>query len=70
MTTSPEAVERAFVAANPGLAPDMVAVTCDRTRLREVRICMDKDLRFRACAEVDRQACRRQEIRLPPVRAR
>jgi ribonuclease T2 len=70
VVTAPEAVERAFMAANPGLAPDMIAVTCDRTRLREVRICLDKELRFRACAQVDRQACRRDQIRLPPVRAR
>ncbi|MDQ4060878.1 MAG: ribonuclease T2 [Pseudomonadota bacterium] len=68
--TAPEAVERAFQAANPGLEPDMIAVTCDRTRLREVRICMDKELRFRTCGPVDRQACRREEIRLPPSRPR
>jgi len=68
LTVSPGEVERAFVEANPGLADDMVAVTCDRRRLREVRVCMSKDLKFRACPETDRHACRSPQIVMPPVR--
>ena len=37
-------------------------------RLGEVRICMSKDLRFRDCAELDRRACRRDKLTMPPVR--
>jgi ribonuclease T2 len=70
VTTAPDVVAREFIAANPGLGPDMMTVTCDRTRLREVRICLDRELRFRACPNVARQACRRPEVRLPPVRGR
>ena len=41
---------------------------CDRKRLSEVRICMSKDLQFRACEEIDRRACRRDEVVMPPMR--
>lgn len=67
-TVSPAEVEAAFVAANPGLRPTGVAVTCDGRRLREVRVCLTRDLRFRACEEVDRRACRADRVVLPPVR--
>jgi len=36
--------------------------------LREVRLCLSKDFRFRDCAEVDRRACRREQLIMPPVR--
>lgn len=65
---SPAEVEAAFVAANPGLRPDGVAVTCDGRRLREVRVCLTRDLGFRACEEVDRRGCRASRVVLPPVR--
>jgi ribonuclease T2 len=65
---TPSAVEEAFVKANPGMSPSAVAVTCDRKRLSEVRICMSKDLQFRACEEIDRRACRRDKLVMPPVR--
>ena len=38
LTVTPDEVEEAFVAANPGLARDAIAVTCDSRRLGEVRI--------------------------------
>lgn len=63
---SPIDIERAFVAANPRLRADQIAVTCRRGVLQEVRICFEKDLRgFRACQEVDRDGCRTREIRAP-----
>lgn len=67
-TVSPPEIENAFRTANPGLNADMIAVTCDRRNLREVRICMSKDLQFRSCPQVDRQACRNPRVSLPPVR--
>ncbi len=61
-------VQRAFFAANRGLRPGMMAVTCQRGLLEEVRICMSKDLReFRACPDVARQSCRAREIKAPPI---
>lgn len=67
-SVSPAEVEAAFVAANPGLAADGIAVSCDGRRLREVRICMTRDLGFRSCDEVDRRACRADRVIMPPVR--
>jgi ribonuclease T2 len=68
LTVTPDEVEEAFVKANPGLPRDGIAVTCDSRRLGEVRICLGKDLRFRACPEIDARACRREQIVMPPVR--
>ncbi len=56
-------LERAFVAANPGLRTDMMSVSCRRGMLQEVRICFSKDLRgFRSCPEVDRSGCRARSL--------
>jgi ribonuclease T2 len=68
LTVSPGEVEEAFVDANPGLSRTAVAVTCDSRRLHEVRVCLSKDLRFRDCAEIDRRACRRERLVMPPMR--
>jgi len=67
-TVAPAEVEDAFIKANPGLSNAAVAVICDQRRLSEVRICMSKDLQFRACDEIDRRACRRDQIVMPPMR--
>ncbi|EKF58396.1 ribonuclease [Agrobacterium albertimagni AOL15] len=66
--TSPQAVEAAFIRSNPGLTRSAVAVTCDRERVDEVRICLDRSLGFRACPEVDSRSCRRSEITISPTR--
>lgn len=65
---TPDAVESAFIKDNPGLSQSAIAVICDRTRLSEVRICMNKDLQFRACEEIDRRGCRRDQVVMPPMR--
>ena len=65
---SPDAVEEAFTAANPGLARNGIAVTCAGGRLEEVRICMTADLAFRPCPAVDRAGCRAGSIQQPPIR--
>jgi ribonuclease T2 len=67
-TATPAAIEEAFIKVNPGLSSSAIAVTCDSRRLSEVRICMSKDLQFRACEEIDRRACRRDSVVMPPVR--
>jgi ribonuclease T2 len=68
LTVKPPEVEEAFIKANPGLTPDAVTVTCDNRRLREVRVCLSKELGFRSCPDVDRRTCRRDELVMPPVR--
>jgi ribonuclease T2 len=68
LTVTPDQVEDAFVKSNPGLSRAAVAVTCGGTRLSEVRVCMSKDLKFRDCGEVERRACPRDTLIMPPVR--
>ncbi len=68
LMVTPDAVEEAFVKANPGLTRTGIAIDCDRRRLREVRICLSRELQFRDCGEVDRRACRRDKLLMPPVR--
>ncbi len=60
-------VEAAFVAANPALSAEDLIVTCGDGMLREVRLCLTRDLDPRACgADVNRGACRaRGDIALP-----
>jgi ribonuclease T2 len=67
-TLDPDDAEAAFLKANPSLSGDAVAVTCDRRYLREVRICMTRDLEFRSCPEIDRRDCRLAKVVMPPVR--
>ncbi len=67
-TIAPGEIEEAFIKVNPGLSSSAISVTCSSRRLSEVRICMSKDMQFRACEETDRRACRRDEVVMPPVR--
>jgi ribonuclease T2 len=67
--TAPIDIARQFVAANRGLRPDMMSVTCRRGHLQEVRICFSKDLRgFTPCPEVARQNCRAGEVTIEAAR--
>lgn len=64
---APTDVERAFLAANPDLPADAIAVTCDRRFLRDVRICISRELdAFTSCPEVDRRACELPAVVVPP----
>ncbi len=72
MTVSPDELMSEFMAANPGLKPDMIVVQCGGagSRLKEVRICFDKGGDFRACGRNENQArlCSAQRMYVPPVR--
>ncbi len=58
--TSADIVAR-IVAANPGLRPEHIVVTCRDTQLRELRICLTQGLAPRACAQdVRDDACRQR----------
>ena len=69
---SPGELVREFMAANPSLRPDMIAVQCGGAgnRLREVRICFDKAGMFRPCGsnENQRRLCSAERMYVPPVR--
>lgn len=68
MSVAPKVVEEAFLEANPKLEADGVTVVCRGGLLREVRICLDRDLEPRACAPDARRDCSARSIRLPPLR--
>lgn len=68
LMVTPDEVEEAFVKANPGMSRAGISVSCDTRRLHEVRVCLGKDFKFQDCAEVDRRACRRDKLVMPPVR--
>jgi len=57
--------EDAFIAANPGMEREGIAVACQRGLLREVRICLTPSLSFRNCPEVDRNGCRIDNLEVP-----
>lgn len=52
-----DALERAFIAANPELSPEAIIFECRGGYLREVRVCLDRALRPRACAADVREGC-------------
>ena len=68
ITVAPAEMAAAFLKANPALKADDVAMTCDRKRLTEVRVCMTKEFGFRACPEVTQRACRLDKVLMPALR--
>jgi ribonuclease T2 len=69
---SPASIAAAFSRANPRLSGMSMVVTCScqgAPRLREVHICLDRDLNPRACsADAARGACRAPTVIVPPIR--
>ena len=68
IAVKPGDVAEAFVKANAGLPRDAVTVTCDRKRLSEVRLCLNKDFSFRDCAALARRSCKLDSVAMPAVR--
>jgi len=60
--------EQALVDANPGLKSGQFAIYCDERYLREVRVCMDKNLNFRTCGERVKDSCGLAKMVLRPVK--
>jgi ribonuclease T2 len=70
---SPREIENDFIKTNQNLTADMISISCGRNkRLREVRICLSKDLELRSCGanETQQKLCRLDKIVMPPVRGR
>jgi ribonuclease T2 len=70
---APSELAHEFVAANPSLKPEMIAIECrgPGNRLRAVRICYTREGDFRACGanEDQRRLCAAGKMYVPPVRA-
>jgi ribonuclease T2 len=69
LKVKPSEVAAAFIRVNAGLKSDALQISCDGKRLTGIRICMNKDLSFRDCAELARRSCRTGTVLMPPVRA-
>ena len=72
LTLSPDEVINDFIAVNPGLSRNMITVKCGGpgNRMEEVRVCFDRDGKYRACGrnEDQRKACSAPKMYIPPVR--
>lgn len=69
LSLSPKEIARAFIEANAGkLEGGDLVVTCHGELLDEIRLCLTKDLRFRACGNQMKGAtCRRDSVTVPPI---
>lgn len=66
---SADDVRSAFVDANPGMNEDMLAVSCRRNTLSEVRVCLSKDLELMRCGRGVRMRCPKDlPLRIPLIR--
>jgi ribonuclease T2 len=66
---APEEIAQAFMAANPNLKPDNMAISCSNGELVDVRFCLAKDLSsYAICRKVARHTCQRTSIVVAPVR--
>lgn len=65
---SVEQVERMFADANPGLGRKGVAVMCRGNQAAEIRLCLDRDLGFRACGRDVRPRCKGGVAHFPAAR--
>jgi Ribonuclease I len=66
-TFTVQGIESLFAAANPGLEADAVSVVCRGRHGAEVRVCMDRELNFRACGRDVRDRCK-GDVVFPAVR--
>lgn len=65
-----QAIEQAFIGANPGFDRDSIALQCGGGRwLREVRMCFDREFQPRACGEDVTDQCR-NKISVRPIRGK
>lgn len=69
---SPQEIVQDFLKLNPEMKPDGIFVECGTPgpRLKEVRICFDKEGKFRSCGrnESQNRLCSASRIYVPPVR--
>ena len=59
---------KAFLKANPGLAPDMLTVTCRDGRIQEARLCLSRDLAPVPCGADVVRDCTMRDALFDPLR--
>ena len=67
LQVAPIVIQKAFLESNPALTHWNIAVTCDNQMLREVRICLSKELSPHPCG-ADIRACKMSAVELDAVR--
>ncbi|WP_192456738.1 ribonuclease T2 family protein [Musicola keenii] len=65
---SADKILTAFRQSNPDIPADGLVVACNKKELSEVRVCLDKQLKFQSCASNIKSNCPAGEIRIPNVR--
>ncbi|SFD49734.1 ribonuclease T2 family protein [Roseivivax sediminis] len=68
VTLPAKLVEAAFLEANPGLAPDMITITCRAGRIQEARLCLSRELAPVPCGADVVRDCTAEDALLEPVR--
>ncbi|KRS19577.1 ribonuclease T [Roseovarius indicus] len=61
-------VEQAFLKANPGLAPDMLTITCRSGRIQEARLCLSKSLDPVPCGRDVVKDCQMKNALFAPIK--
>ena len=73
LTTNGMKIRAEFIAANPQLSEDMIAINCSKgneNRLKEVKICFDKEGNFSSCGKNEKahRLCNKKKVTIPPIR--
>lgn len=68
INVKPAAYKQALLEANPSWTARGVALICSGRFLQEVRVCLDKNLRPRACGSGVRDRCSVPEMIVRPLR--
>jgi ribonuclease T2 len=63
-----EQIANLFQRANPALAQDAMTLSCNRAELSEVRVCLGRDLKLRACGRGVHSNCPRAPLDIPASR--
>ena len=68
VTLPAKVVEEAFLAANPGLEPDGITITCKRGFIQEARICLSRELEPVPCGQDVVRDCALDNALFQPIR--
>ncbi len=67
-TLTAERITNLFQSANPQLAEGAMTLACNRAELSEVRVCLTRDLKPRACGRGVHSSCPRVPLNIPASR--
>lgn len=70
LKVSSSELKQDLLTANPALSSEAVAISCNRDKLRDIRVCFTRDFKPRSCGSGDmrRSSCPMDKIILPPSR--